>query len=210
MTANTAWKSGLLLALGALCGAGETLPEKIQIVVYDGAALGLKTLSSAEKLTGKILLTSGLEAEWTTGPISDLTRFVLDFTPRTGGECASAPALHLLRVQILRRASAAPSAQALGFSLPCAMPGIQVTVYADRIAAVNEQTGSTFDRVLGYALAHELGHVLMHSAGHENSGLMKGVWSKADWQRAAVSIIPFSPEQARRIRGAMADLRARR
>lgn len=40
---------------------------------------------------------------------------------------------------------------------------------------MSERTAPTFSRVLGYALAHELGHVLLHSAGHENSGLMKGV-----------------------------------
>jgi hypothetical protein len=56
-----------------------------------------------------------------------------------------------------------------------------------------------------------LGHVLTHSTGHANSGLMKGVWSKTDWQRAAADLILFSPEQARRIRGTMVlDLRARR
>jgi len=32
-------------------------------------------------------------------------------------------------------------------------------------------------------VAHELGHVLLHSAEHEDSGLMKAVWSKSDWQR---------------------------
>jgi hypothetical protein len=68
---------------------------------------------------------------------------------------------------------------------------------------VSQITAPTFGRVLGYALAHELGHVLIRSAGHEDSGLMKGVWSKADWQRAAVTIIPFSPEQTRRIRAAI-------
>jgi hypothetical protein len=198
--AITVWKkSGLLFAFGALCSASETLRVKIPIVVYDGAELVPKTLSSAENLAGTILLTSGLEAEWSAGPIADLKRLVIDFTPRTGGECASVPSPRLLRVQLLRQAPASLSPQVLGFSLPRAMNGIQVSIYADRVAEVSQRMAPTFGQVLGYALAHELGHVLLHSLRHENSGLMKGVWSKGDWQRAAATIIPFSPEQARRI-----------
>jgi hypothetical protein len=34
-----------------------------------------------------------------------------------------------------------------------------------------------------------------------------GVWSNSDWQRAAVSIIPFSPAQAYRITGAIQKTR---
>jgi hypothetical protein len=205
MTVSAVWKSGLLLAVDALSSAGQTRPVRIPIVVYDGAALGPKTLYVAEKLTGKILRASGLEAEWSTGPLMDLKRIVMDFTPRTAGECSSIPTPSLLRVQVLPKAPAGLSAQALGFSLPCAMTGIQVTIYSDRVAAVSEErtAPAAFGRVLGYALAHELGHVLIHSAGHEDSGLMKGVWSRGDWQRAAVTIIPFSPEQARRIRAAI-------
>jgi hypothetical protein len=200
MTVSAVWKSGFWLALGAWCSAGQTRPVRIPIVVYDGAALGPKTLYIAETLTGRILRSSGLEAEWSTGPISDLKRLTMDFTARTAAECSSIPTPSVLRVQILKRAPAGLSAQTLGFSLPCAMTGIQVTIYADCVATVSETAAPTFGRVLGYALAHELGHVLIHSAGHEESGLMKGVWSKVDWQRAAVAIIPFSPEQARRIR----------
>lgn len=199
MRAIRVWKSGLPLALCALCSAGESLPVKIQIVVYDRAALAPKTLSSAEGVTGKILLASGVEAQWSADPTSDLQRLGMDFSARTSGECVGVRTLSLLRVQVLARAPTGLSAQALGFSLPCATTGIQVTIYADRVAEVSETMAPTFSRVLGYALAHELGHVLLHSAGHEDSGLMKAVWSKSDWQRAAVSIMPFSAEQARRI-----------
>jgi hypothetical protein len=84
-------------------------------------------------------------------------------------------------------------------SLPCAKRGVQVTIYADRAADVSGAGGPTFGRVLGYATGHELGHVLLHSGVHDTAVLMKGVWSKRDWQRAAVSIIPFGPTDMRRI-----------
>ncbi|MGH9697506.1 MAG: hypothetical protein ACRD5Z_25405 [Bryobacteraceae bacterium] len=196
-----AWESGLLLAVCWLCNAREILPVRIQIAIYDQADLGEKTLASAESLTGKILLASGLKAEWRTGSISDLQWLLTDFTARNVSECASVPTSGLLRVQVLPRAPGGIPAQALGFSLPCAMTGIKVTIYADRIAQVSERTALPFSRVLGCALAHELGHVLLHSAAHENSGLMRAVWSKSDWQRAAAGVMSFSPEQARRMLG---------
>lgn len=203
MTVSTAWKAGLLLGLGTFRGTGQPRPIKIPIVIYDTAAVGTKTLFRAEQLTGRILRAAGLEAEWSTGSIADLKRLKMDFTARDAGECNGIFTPSLLRVQILPRAPVGVPLQALGFSLPCAMTGIQVIVYADRVAAASQQMAPTFSRVLGYTLAHELGHVLIHSARHEDSGLMKGIWSKVDWQRAAVDIVPFSPGQARRIRAAV-------
>ncbi len=36
---------------------------------------------------------------------------------------------------------------------------------------------------------------------HEPSGLMKGIWTKTDWQRAAVTVIAFEPNDASFIAG---------
>lgn len=199
---STLWNSGLLLAFCASCDAGG-ISAKIQIVVYDGAALGQKTLSAAEDLTGKILLASGLEAQWSAGPSSDLGRLGMDFSPPTHGVCSSPSIPATLRVQILARALAGVPRQMLGFSLPCALTGFQITIFADHVDNVSQMPLLTFQRVLGYALAHELGHVLLHSAEHDENGLMKAAWSKSDWQRAALSIIPFSTQQTRRILGAI-------
>jgi hypothetical protein len=165
MMTGTAWKSGLLVALGALCSAGESLPVKMQIVVYNGAALTPKTVSIAEDLTGTILRAAGVEAEWRAGPVSDLKRLSMDFTARSPAQCTGIPTPGLLRVQLLPRAPSGLPAQALGFSLPCALTGIQVTLYADGIARVSEKPR-------------------LHSPA-----------SKTDWQHAAVAIIPFSPPQ---------------
>jgi len=197
------WTSGVLLTVWALSGAEQTLPVEIKIVVYDKAHVGSKTLSVAESLAGRILSAAGLDARWTAGPISDLQWLGMDFTAPNQQECASASGVNWLRAQVLAHAPAGFPPRALGFSLPCATTGIQVTVYADRVAEVSEVTAPTFGRVLGYALVHELGHVLLHSSAHEDIGLMKSVWSKSDWQRAAVSNIRFSSSQSRQIIGAI-------
>jgi hypothetical protein len=203
MRLTRAWRSGALVTFWALGAAGQTVPIRIQIVVYDSGNVGVKTLSAAESVTGKILSSAGLDAKWTAGPISDLERLGMDFTARTPEECTNASSPEFLRVQVVAHAPLGFQAQALGFSLPCATTGIQATLYADRVAKVSGPMAPTFSRVLGYAMAHELGHVLLHSAEHDHTGLMKGAWSRNDWQRAAVSNIPFSPVQARQIVGAI-------
>src|SRR5205085_12404172 len=105
-----------------------------------------------------------------------------------------------MRAEILPHAPRGFSPQALGYALPCAERGMQVTIYADRVESVSSSTLAGFHRVLGHALAHEIGHVLLRSCAHDNSGLMKGVWAKSDWQRAAITIIPLTSGQARRVR----------
>lgn len=200
MGANQSWKIGLLLtSLLSTAGLGQEAPlTELSIITYDAAHIGPKTLDQAERLTGTILLTAGIRSRWQAGDAKQLANLHQDFTAYSAKDC-QADRASVLRVQILPRAPVGLSPNALGFSLPCARSGIQVTIYADRISNVSETGGPTFGRVLGYAIAHELGHVLLHSDAHAPAGLMKGTWSKSDWQRAAVSVIPFSPAEAQQI-----------
>jgi hypothetical protein len=200
MDANKSWTTGLFLCLLLTAAAGQGLPDtKLLIVVYDAAHVGSKTLERSERLAGTILLKAGIQSSWNAGAVEDLGNLGMDFSAYPGRECQAKPISGILRLQILPHAPAGLAAQALGFSLPCARRGVQVTIYADRVAEVSETGGPTFGRVLAYAMAHELGHVLLHSDRHEDAGLMKGIWSKSDWQRAAVSVISFSPSEARQI-----------
>lgn len=200
MRAKHSWEIGLLLSsifLPAAAGQ-EPAPMEISIVTYDNAHVGPKTLDQAERVAGTILLTAAIRSRWEAGQPQDLGNLGMDFTAYAGKDCHPDTAA-VLRVLILPRAPVGLSPNALGFSLPCARSGVQVTIYADRIANVSEGGGPTFRRVLGYTIAHELGHVLLKSSAHTAAGLMKGVWSKGDWQHAAVSVIPFSPAEAQQI-----------
>lgn len=200
MGANKFWRMGLSLFLLSTAVVSQGYPDaRLSIIVYDAAHIGPKTLVRAERLAGTILGTAGILPNWNAGSLDDLAVLGMDFTAYGRRECASEQRPAILRVQILRQAPAGLAAQALGFSLPCARRGIQVAIYADRIAKVSETGGPTFGRTLAYAMAHELGHVLLQSAVHATAGLMKGIWSKADWQRAAVSVISFSPAEAQQI-----------
>jgi hypothetical protein len=194
MGANTSWRTGLVLFLLSRAAVGQSLPNTtVSIVVYDDARVGAKTLDRAERLAGKILLKAGIPSSWDAGPVDELRNLGTDFSafPRTA--CQTEVVSTVLRMQILAHAPAGLAPHALGFSLPCARRGVQVVIYADRVARVSETEAPTFGRVLAFVMAHELGHVLLHSSDHEATGLMKDVWSKSDWQRAAVSIISFSP-----------------
>jgi len=199
MKRTTVWRFVVPFTLLALSVAASALPLRIPIMVYDRVGLSPKTLSQAEGLTDNILLTVGVDTKWIAGSTSDPEGLEMDFSARTSDNCGNASGIDFVRVVVLAHAPAGVPIPALGFSLPCAITGIQVVIYADRIAKVSETNAPTFNRVLGYALAHELGHVLLRSAAHAGTGLMRGVWSKSDWQRAAVSTIGFTPAQANQI-----------
>jgi hypothetical protein len=200
MQANNLWEAGLSLILLSSAALGQGAPRlPVTIVIYDAARVGAKTLDRTERIAGAVLQTAGIEAGWETGRLEDFGNLRTDFTAYSRSDCEHRPTSAILRVKVLGRAPAGVPVQALGYSLPCAEGGVQVIIYADRTAQVSQAGGPTFGRVLGYAIAHELGHVLLHSSDHEAAGLMKDIWTKRDWQRAAASLIPFSPTEVHRI-----------
>jgi hypothetical protein len=54
--------------------------------------------------------------------------------------------------------------------------------------------------LLGHAMAHEIGHVLIRTTEHSPDGIMKARWGKADYQRAAMGLLEFTPSQRATIR----------
>ncbi len=172
---------------------------KITVSVYNLARVPRGTLAHSERLATEIFKSAGITTEWTTVPVWDGTDLLTDFSASPANGCTEPLHSDTVRVQILPYAPPGFSIQALGYSLPCAERGIQVTIYADRVEAVSQHSLAAFYRVLGHALAHEVGHVLLRSSVHESDGIMKGVWSRNDWQRAAVTTVRFSPDEAKRM-----------
>jgi hypothetical protein len=200
MGAKTRWRTSFLLSLLSTAIVGQEPPRvKLSIVVYDSAHVGSKTTEYAEHVAGEILAKASIQSSWLAGPVEELGSLGMDFTAYAAKACHPDLGQATVRLQILPHAPAGLPAQALGFSLPCARSGVQVTILADRVATVSETAGPTFGRVLGYVMAHEVGHVLLQSDTHTTAGLMKGIWSKSDWQRAAVSVVSFSLAEARQI-----------
>ncbi|HEY7305084.1 MAG TPA: hypothetical protein VH601_13260 [Bryobacteraceae bacterium] len=173
--------------------------EALIIAIHNLAHVPPGTLLDAERIAADIFSRAGIETEWMVVPVSNSMDLLTDFSASPERGCTQPLSSHTVRAQILPHAPFGFSSQALGYSLPCAERGIQVTIYADRIEAVSQHTLACFYRVLGHALAHELGHVLLRSPAHEHLGIMKAVWSPGDWQRAAVTVLGFSSDQARRV-----------
>jgi hypothetical protein len=202
MTTTIIWTVCAFVVLSTFPGvAAEPIQSGSMVIVsiYDLAHIGPKALAQAEAVATRIFIEARVDARWTIAPLSVPEHLVSDFSAPTGRRCGTLLHSAGVQVAILSHAPKGFPPQALAYSLPCAERGVQVTVYADRVEAVSFHTLAAFYRVLGHTIAHELGHVLLMSSAHEENGLMKGVWSKADWQRAAVAIIPFTPDQARRI-----------
>jgi hypothetical protein len=179
------WMGCLLMPSWVLKLAGDApSAAPLTIFIYDRAHVGSKTLVQAERLATEIFERAGVDTQWTTQSVSDGAALLNDFSAATDKGCPQPLDSATLRAEILPYAPPGFSPQALGYALPCAKSGIQVTIYADRVETVSRTTLAVFYRVLGHALAHD------------NSGLMKGVWAKSDWLRAAVSTLPFTQGQA--------------
>ncbi len=58
--------------------------------------------------------------------------------------------------------------------------------------------------VLSRAVAHEIGHLLLGSREHARRGLMRALWSAADFRRNATLDWLFSPDEARTMRQTVA------
>jgi len=199
----------LLTTLSAAASDNSSqLDGQIIVSAYDFAHIGSKTLTQTEQLATRIFALAKVDAQWTSGSLADVRTLMNDFSATPSGRCA-APLPAVLKVQIFSLAPNGFPLQGLGYSLPCAGQGVQVTIFSDRVEAVSRTTLTSFYRVLAYALAHELGHVLLRSSVHEQSGLMKGIWTKADWQRAAVTVIAFAPQDASFIAGELRVIKAR-
>jgi hypothetical protein len=167
----------------------------LTVSVYDFAHIGSKTLNDAERVAAEAFVSAGIVARLTTANSLDKKVLGSDFSATPGGGCVESELPPTIRAQILPHAPPRFSPGALGYSLPCARQGAQITLFADRMEAVSHTANASFYRVLGHSLAHELGHVLRRSSGHDPSGLMKDVWNQQDWRRAAISVVSFSSER---------------
>jgi hypothetical protein len=166
----------------------------LTVSVYDFAHVGSKALNDAERVAAEAFVSAGIAARLTTANSLDRKVLGSDFSASPGEGCVESALPPTIRAQILPHAPPGFSPGALGYSLPCAREGAQITLFADRMEAVSHTSNASFYRVLGNSLAHELGHVLRRSSGHDANGLMKDVWTQQDWRRAAISVVSFSSE----------------
>ncbi len=135
-------------------------------------------LRGAQIRAAEILQTSGVSLEWRRGKVASC---------QAGGAASEV----VLPVEILPFApeSASPTALAATVIEPC---GPIIRLYWDRLSRLR-QTWQCIDRsVLAHVLAHEITHALQGPKDHDDSGLMKAMWTRADFLKMGAAGLPVA------------------
>jgi len=175
--------------------------QRLHLLVYNLANVPRGTLNRAIELAQVILQKAAVESCWDPGLADAAEAHFTDMSGASPGQQLKADERGFLVVKIMRGEPENAFPGALGFALPFAHAGAHAFVFYDRIERILLTVPSSVTRILGHALAHEIGHALLETAEHSQNDLMKGRWNKADFQRTAVSLLEFSPDQARVLQG---------
>jgi hypothetical protein len=157
--------------------------------------------SDARRRAGNILGQAGISVSWRECGSSEQP------TRRTSDECREPLQANEVVLRIVPGGSAGPGARAsLGESLveSDGRGGSFSTIYADRVTAMARLAEVDVTDVLSRAVAHEIGHLLLGSTAHPRRGLMRALWSAAEFQRNATLDWLFSADEARTMRETIA------
>lgn len=189
--------------LPLLAGDGAPLQSAVlHIHVYNLADVGSRDLTRAELVAAVIFAEAGIATNWSDDSLRNPRELATDFSANglSSGSCIRAIQVSQLKLQFLRATPRSTFPGALGYALPCARFGVTVTVFVDRCEEVMYHTLASLPKILAHAMAHEIGHVLLASNEHSDSGIMRGLWTRADWRTVAASHMTFLSEQAERMR----------
>jgi hypothetical protein len=70
-------------------------------------------------------------------------------------------------------------------------------VYYQRVLDESERYSVSVSRLLACVIAHEIGHLVRASPDHEPDGLMRAVWTAADFRRASTGGLRFATDADR-------------
>jgi hypothetical protein len=168
----------------------------LHVHFYNLANVPEGTLNRSLQETSRILAAAGVRVVWEPLDADSPEGHTVDMT---GARFAASGRLDdrgFLVVRTVRGFPAISNPGMLGFALPSTRSGVHATVFYDRIETVAISGLVRIDRVLGNAMAHEIGHVLLGSNQHSQIGIMKAVWSRADYQHMAFGLLEFQPDEA--------------
>jgi hypothetical protein len=169
-------------------GAGAERAEAIPLVVivHDRAEVLPATLDQALKEAARIYWQLGVALTWH----SD--------SARVGAQAFS---VQLIIQDKLRPAPDRGEQVVMGVALA---PGrdCRGTVYLfnDQVEEFSSSRRIRSALAMGTVIAHEIGHVLLQRKGHSPEGLMRAVLNAGDWERAAIGLLLFAPDDAAIIR----------
>jgi hypothetical protein len=168
--------------------------------VYNYAHLDRASLDLSEKVAAGIFQNIGIETVWVDCPVSKSQSW--DYR-----SCESAMGTTDLVLRILPQRMAARLhvvAEVLGAAQQCSEtePACELNVFYHHVDELATK-GYRGDRILGYAMAHEVGHVLL-GPGHSDQGIMRGEWTSDDLQRISWGLrLDFTNDQSKRLQEAV-------
>lgn len=187
-----------LLEAASVFGSIRTAPQRplLRVRVYNLARVQPQALRGAQQVASRILERAGIGSAWIAGSAAAEENHLVDQGVAKGGACDDPLLSSELRLRLVAAAPPGFAPAALGFALPCARYGVQVTVFVDRVEQALARVASSYPTVLGHVLAHEVGHVLLRSEQHSSTGLMRAVWGQGDWQLMATSGLWLTGDEA--------------
>jgi hypothetical protein len=189
----------LFLVTGPVCGqTGRTRgPEQILgIHLYDQAQVPAGVLHSATVEAARLFRAAGIRISWEQTLVEAPEDRGLDMSARKSVPFWPPDHRSYLVARLVRGMPASALPGALGFALPWARGGAQVTIFYDRVEALTPSVPTASYIILGHALAHEIGHVLLGSSEHAHDGLMQARWNPASWRLASAGLLAFRPAEA--------------
>ena len=167
----------------------------LHVHLYDQANVPRQTLDRAIEETVEILASAGVQSVFEPSDANSPESQTLDMTAPTLGQTPDVREFLVARI-VRGGLPATVLPRMLGYSFPWALNGVHVTIMYDRIEMAAMSVAPSLARILGSALAHEVGHVLLSSEQHSQSGVMKAVWSRVDYQHLAAHQLEFLPHEA--------------
>jgi hypothetical protein len=168
----------------------------LRLHVYNFAGVSSATLQHTLEETSCVLADAGLHAMWEPGVADLLEGHSVEMTATSIGARRRLDDRCYLVVRFEKGLPPTARPGVLGFAVPAATYGVHVSIFYDRIEKIAPWLLIPLHRILGNVLAHEIGHVLLGSSEHSERGIMKAVWTKADYQRLAERFLEFLPREA--------------
>jgi len=168
--------SGLLSAVAAFAG------ERMTVAVCNVGELPASVVEHAETEAAYVFRAMDVEIHW----LSCAEMNVEDARMRTD---------FIIRVRAGSNLTT-PGIASLGLMgrafLNSEGTGFIADIYYARIQELTRQYPmASGDRVLGYTMAHELGHLLI-GPGHRANGIMRGAWSREEFEALSLRLLTFS------------------
>ena len=192
--ASVSFSTAVLVMLHLTAGpviaeTGVNLPDAV-IVRYYAAPAGASTFQAARESAAAILRAAGVTVRWVNCTLETDDSAEGCAQPVSGNEIV----LRIVGIGASPRYRNGPLGDAyvdVGTRM-----GSVATVYADRVAALADDSGVDGSQVMARAVAHEIGHLLLGTNQHANRGLMRPAWSGSDFRRNQAGDWEFSGKEA--------------